>query len=985
MEKTVSSFFLTFVVALCANAQTTYRNPVYGSDFPDPTVQRAPDGTFYAYATGCKCRKSKDLVHWTDVPGVISRPTWNDSTKQDGTKDYYSLWAADINYVDGKYVLYYASALWGNGTRTGIGVATGSTPEKFTDVGKMFRSTEIGVHNSIDPVYIEEFDKKYLAWGSFHDLYIAELTDDALAVKDFNKKTKIAGGAFEGAMLYKRGNYYYLFASIGSCCEGGNSTYRTVVGRSTKLTGPYVNKQGGSMIDNNYTTIISGNDRWRGPGHNSEIITDDNGDDWLLYHSYDQNNGFSGRLMLLDKITWDKTGWPVINDGHPSSDAMPAPVFYSGDGANITYKFTNMDLMKSGWKGWTVTKSDDTDMNSGKGTAFMPFGFAKESGKFDASQTVKGLANGVYEISLNGFATEGNVDAYVNEVATPVINPSAQGLTAPTSDITISNNFMRGKFEQKAYGLVTDGNLTIGVRTRDSLAQGEKFYAGNMKVVFREKNAEAVKNVLTSYYTKADKALASSDRYYKGYAASIASMKETAEATEDDNERYDMLTNIHFTLDSIETSTAQYAELSSKYTQMRDEVNEAKEKGYCSQEAADIIDEAAGVLADCRYTDKEVEDLIERMTKSVHDMKYAYQKGDGTKDNPYVISRPEQLDNMHNVMVSEQMVYFEMDADVDMTGIQWQQLNTMNNNYRNWFTLDGKGHIIYNLTPEGSKYYPSFAGILCGEIRNVGFVNAKVNATSSGAGVICGYMGHSTFKDADGNLYPVVVENCYMTGSITSKGYVGSVCGTMQYSPAIIRNCYSTVEITGNGSSGNMSGGLVGRIRTDLTIEKCYAAGDVSSPIAGGVVAGGQNTSTPASTYNNVIAWNRSVSGTTAYAFGETAENDVMTDVYVLADMNVNGEKVENGKTHKELQEIASRWGAPWHSESDAGNGYPILEWQYQRGDYREICGFEHGDGIEPTYVRTDAQSEIYDLTGRRTAKPTKGIYIKDGKKMLGL
>ena len=171
-------------------AQKTYKNPVYGSDFPDPTVQRAPDGTFYAYATGCQAKKSTDLVKWSDVPGVISRPTWNDSTyidKDTGGKktDYYSLWAADVSYVDGKYVCFYASALWGNGTRTGIGVAVGDTPTKFTDKGKVFRSTEIGVKNSIDPCYVEEFDKKYLVWGSFNDICIVELTDDALAVKNF--------------------------------------------------------------------------------------------------------------------------------------------------------------------------------------------------------------------------------------------------------------------------------------------------------------------------------------------------------------------------------------------------------------------------------------------------------------------------------------------------------------------------------------------------------------------------------------------------------------------------------------------------------------------------------------------------------------------------------------------------------------------------------------------------------------------------------
>ena len=334
------------ILAFQAVAQKKYSNPVYGSDFPDPTVQRALDGTFYAYATGCKCRKSTDLVNWTDVSGVISRPTWNDSIKPDGTRDYYSLWAADVNYVDGKYICYYASALWGNGSRTGIGVAVGDTPTKFTDKGKLFRSTEIGVKNSIDPCYVEEFDKKYLVWGSFNDICIVELTDDALAVKNFSPinnpqpngswsrhpgVTKIAGGAFEGAMIYKRGKYYYLFCSVGSCCEGENSTYRTVVGRATRLTGPYTNKQGAQMVSDNYTTIISGNSgstgRWKGPGHNSEIITDDEGQTWFLYHSYDRNNNFNGRVMLLDKITWDRNDWPVINDGHPSSGEMDAPIF----------------------------------------------------------------------------------------------------------------------------------------------------------------------------------------------------------------------------------------------------------------------------------------------------------------------------------------------------------------------------------------------------------------------------------------------------------------------------------------------------------------------------------------------------------------------------------------------------------------------------------------------------------------------------------
>ena len=323
--------FLIMSAIVPSVAQKTYTNPVFSADFPDPSVQRAPDGYFYAYATGPNCLKSKDLVEWERVSRVINRPTWNDTIRIDSNgnkkKVYYSFWACDVNKIKERYVMYYACALWGNGTRTGIGVASGSSLEKFQDNGKMFRSTEIGVENSIDPVYWEEKNKKYLAWGSFHGIYISELSKDGLTLKDPEKKLRIAGTAFEGAMIHKRGKYYYLFCSVGSCCEGVKSTYRTVVGRSKKLFGPYVNKAGEKMLDNHYTTIIKANDRWKGPGHNSEIITDNNGDDWLLYHAVDTEAPDKGRVMLLDRIIWSNDGWPSVNDGTPSTTPQNAPVF----------------------------------------------------------------------------------------------------------------------------------------------------------------------------------------------------------------------------------------------------------------------------------------------------------------------------------------------------------------------------------------------------------------------------------------------------------------------------------------------------------------------------------------------------------------------------------------------------------------------------------------------------------------------------------
>ena len=311
-------------------AQNKYTNPVFDQNTPDPSVVQAPDGAFYAYGTGGTCRKSYDLVHWEDMGIALKRPTWNDSVRTDKNgKQHpmrFSLWALDVSRVGKKYLVHYASAYWGNETRTGLGVAEGTSPTEFTDCGKMFCSTEIGVQNSIDPCYVKDKGKKYLIWGSFRRLYMGRLTKDGKRIKNPSHLTQVAGTAFEGAMVYKRKGYYYLFASVGTCCEGAKSTYHTVVGRSKKLAGPYVDRQGGRMLDNHYETVIKGNDRWKGPGHNSEIITDKEGDTWLLYHAYDALDPEKGRVMLLDKLLWDEEGWPYVEGGTPSTTPQDAPV-----------------------------------------------------------------------------------------------------------------------------------------------------------------------------------------------------------------------------------------------------------------------------------------------------------------------------------------------------------------------------------------------------------------------------------------------------------------------------------------------------------------------------------------------------------------------------------------------------------------------------------------------------------------------------------
>lgn len=295
-----------------------YRNPVINYSLPDPTVIKADDGYFYLYATedirNLPIHRSKNLIDWEYVGTAFTgstRPTFEPGG---------GLWAPDINKIGGKYVLYYSMSVWGGEWTCGIGCATADKPEgPFTDHGKMFRSNEINVQNSIDPFYIEEDGKKYLFWGSFSGIYAVELSDDGLAVKEGATPRQIAGKAYEGTYIHKKDGYYYLFASIGSCCEGLNSTYTTVVGRSAHLFGPYVDKKGNSMLENHHEVLIQKNSAFVGAGHNSEIVADDAGQDWFFYHAVSVKNP-TGRVLMLDKVTWSN-GWPVVEGNSPSTEA----------------------------------------------------------------------------------------------------------------------------------------------------------------------------------------------------------------------------------------------------------------------------------------------------------------------------------------------------------------------------------------------------------------------------------------------------------------------------------------------------------------------------------------------------------------------------------------------------------------------------------------------------------------------------------------
>lgn len=313
----------------------TYTNPIITfSSAADPTVIRTDEG-FYLYATQTNdywipIYFSKDLVNWE-----FKRSAFRNATrpKPDVLPDGGAFWAPEIRYINGKYVLYFSWAKWGDGSKSYTAVATSDSPVgDFLNAKPLLITDDFG-SNCIDQFYYEEDGKKYMFVGSFNGIYVTELTDDGLSVKRGADgkpvlKKQVCGRAFEGTNIYKKGKYYYLFASINNCCDGINSRYKVVVGRSEKLLGPYVDRKGKDMLDNSWELVLEGDgETFFGPGHNSIIIPDDAGTDWMIYHSYVKENGaVGGRLGMLDRIVWSADGWPTIKKCVPSKGDL-LPVF----------------------------------------------------------------------------------------------------------------------------------------------------------------------------------------------------------------------------------------------------------------------------------------------------------------------------------------------------------------------------------------------------------------------------------------------------------------------------------------------------------------------------------------------------------------------------------------------------------------------------------------------------------------------------------
>lgn len=301
----------------------------------DPAIYHDPvSKNYYVYGTEANGLRSKDLINWEKIGRITDKPP-KEAFDHVGTNN---IWAPDIVKVGDEYRLYCSNSSFGQ-RQSCIYLAVSDNAEgPFIPRGIVLKTDNNSPVNAIDANIIEDVKtgKQYMSYGSFWGgCHIIELNKETgLAAEEgygkcISRRPLWCDGAVEGPYIIYNPDlkYYYLFVSYGSL----NSDYNIRVGRSTNVTGPFLDYNNKDLTDlNDYDNTIGymiacgygfhEGIEYMGPGHNSVLRDFDN--EWYLVHHIRPKNFKHGDIstMHVRKILWSSDGWPLA-----------CPEIYSGE------------------------------------------------------------------------------------------------------------------------------------------------------------------------------------------------------------------------------------------------------------------------------------------------------------------------------------------------------------------------------------------------------------------------------------------------------------------------------------------------------------------------------------------------------------------------------------------------------------------------------------------------------------------------------
>jgi len=291
----------------------------------DPALVKGGKGeNWYVFSTGepdkgdgtVQIRSSADGRNWTyegtlwdEIPGWITEEV----------PGVNNLWAPEVYHHGDTYYLYYAASTWAHNNSV-IALATNTTLDptdpayKWVDQGEVVRSQPDDDFNAIDPGIIQDADgTPWMAFGSYWSGIrmvklewpsggMASSGEAPLRLAD----RKASPNAIEAPYIVPHDGWYYMFTSWGQCCQGVDSDYKIMVGRSRDVTGPYADREGRSLLDGGGTSLLGTTGDRVGPGGQSVS------DEVIAYHYYDASADGAPRLGL-QPVVWGDDGWPELS------------------------------------------------------------------------------------------------------------------------------------------------------------------------------------------------------------------------------------------------------------------------------------------------------------------------------------------------------------------------------------------------------------------------------------------------------------------------------------------------------------------------------------------------------------------------------------------------------------------------------------------------------------------------------------------------
>jgi arabinan endo-1,5-alpha-L-arabinosidase len=269
----------------------------------DPSTLVQCNGKYYTYGTGGSVLVSDD--GWTWRRGV--------TPPRRGM-------APDAIQLGDRYYLYIARNV-GAQPRADINMIWSKSLDpdspdyKWEEGGVVASSDGVEDCNAIDPgVFLDPNDGRlWLVYGSYFGyIRLVELDPKTGKRVDPNDKAVDIAINCEAAIMIHRDGWYYLLATHGSCCRGADSGYNIRVGRSRKVTGPFVDHEGIDMIKGGGKLFLGSGGREIGPGHFGLIDSKDGVEKFSIHYEADLDRG-GASVLAIRPLLWSD-GWPVAGD-----------------------------------------------------------------------------------------------------------------------------------------------------------------------------------------------------------------------------------------------------------------------------------------------------------------------------------------------------------------------------------------------------------------------------------------------------------------------------------------------------------------------------------------------------------------------------------------------------------------------------------------------------------------------------------------------